>query len=462
LKKSIVYIFTLIVLILLTPNRLESFNGQYNIIISSLYLLVLLYFLRSQSKIYRNWARFDVIFLIGYTIVHFQIPFLASIGVEPSRPYYIWINKDVVNFATWMSAVAITMWMWGYTLYVNKRNKVSEIKLNKIVVNYRIYDILLLFSFILFLGTVGKALFTGVYKGTSNWGDGAVYAYLVLKNLLYLRIVYFFKNIRKNASIKEITTNLFKNKTFTIVAVIYVLLFLFQGDRGPVLGTALVSIGSYTLFVKPITFAKLSVFITVGAFIFTIIGFGRVNDASLYDEGHIFKRGMSYYNEKKDETNITNELASSIRIQYMALDIVPKKHPYLYGQMYLTGVFSVIPFAGSTIQKVFNMPIMYAGSSNFFTILEQGPKPSSGVGSEILADIYINFGLFGTFLIMFIFGMLTKKSFNNAMLNKFTYVIIYIGLISVSLSLNRNPLLTPLKDIIYMLFFNFLFTKIIK
>lgn len=460
--KFIIYIVSLIVLVLLTPNKFETFSPGYNIVLSTIYIILLIYFLNSQRKFYKNWVRFDVIFLIGYTIVHYQIPFLASIGIEPSRPNFVWINKDVVNFATWMSTVAINLWMLGYTIKNKKKNKVVKIVTNDTHVNYRKYDLLLLGVFILFLGTVGSALFAGTYAGTSNWGGGAVYIYLILKNLIYLRLIYFFKDIPAKTSIRKIGTYLLKSKILVIIAVIYTSLFLFQGDRGPVLQIALVVAGSYVIFVKPIPFSRLVLFIIAGAFLFTIIRFGRGRDASEFDDGNIFQRGLSSYNESKDETNITDELASSVRIQYMALDIVPDQHPYMYGQMYLIQVVGIFPLMGSTLKNAFNIPTMYMGSANFFTILEQGINPSYGVGSEILADIYINFGLLGAFIIMFIFGMFISNVTNKAYQYNFIYIIVYIGLLYYSLYLNRSELLFPFKDIVYMLFINFSFTKIIK
>src|SRR5690606_11228128 len=97
------YIIILVLLLFLFPDRFSLFDEQYNFVISIIYAITLLFYLMQQKTHSSNWLRFDVIFLVGYTIVHFQIPFLASLGIEPERPDFIWINKQVVNFATWMS-----------------------------------------------------------------------------------------------------------------------------------------------------------------------------------------------------------------------------------------------------------------------------------------------------------------------------------------------------------------------
>ncbi|GGW22058.1 O-antigen polymerase [Arenibacter certesii] len=461
--KSIIYLLVLITLILLTPYRLETFNAAYNFNISVVYLVTLLYFFYQQSRYNKNWLRFDVIFLIGYTIVHFQIPFLASIGIEPERPSFIWINKDVVNFATWMSAVTIVLWMWGFSLYgYRKRTKQRAFNSQNSIINYCKYDIILFLSFIVFLSLVGTSIFQGVYDGGGSWGNGANHAFLLLRVLLYLRIIYFFRSFKRNTSLKRIVKKLLIYKLFLITLSIYTLLFLLSGDRGPVLYVSLVAGGAYALYIRPVPLRKLILIVFLGAFLFTVIRLGRGRDSTEFNESNIFERGYANYTESEQGVNVTDELASSVRIQYRALDVIPNKHPYLYGITFFTVGIGTAPFLGSTIMEVFDIPKQYAGSAMFFTVLGQGPNPSYGEGSEILADIYINFGLYGTFIIMFIFGIYTNIVNQRAQNFDFTYVLIFLILLTSAITMNRAMLLSPLKDIVYVLFFNWIFTRVIK
>src|SRR5690625_4744757 len=133
---------SLIFLLVFSPSRYEEMDHLYILSLSIVFIILVVNFLRSHRRYTSNWLRFDVMFLIGYGIVHFQIPFLASIGIEPSRPSFIWINKEVINFATWMSLVSIILWMYGYSLNKNKmfvREKTDRRKSFKI--NYYLYDL---------------------------------------------------------------------------------------------------------------------------------------------------------------------------------------------------------------------------------------------------------------------------------------------------------------------------------
>jgi len=462
--KSVFYIIILVLLLFLFPNRFSHFDEQYNFVVSIIYAIALVYYLLQQRKYTSNWLRFDVIFLVGYTIVHFQIPFLASLGIEPERPDFIWINKQVVNFATWMSAVSIVLWMWGYVLYRNKRKrrKVSDkVKQPIIKISYYKYDIILLLSFIAFLGLVGSSIFQGVYDGGKSWGTGANYAFLILRVLLYLRVVYFFKDFSKGTHFKIIIQKLLSYKIFIGVLGVYTLLFLMSGDRGPVMQVALIIGGAYALYIRPIPFKRLILFIFLGAFVFTIIRFGRGRDANEFDQGNIFQRGYASFAESEG-TNVTDELASSVRIQYRALDVVPDQHPYLYGITFFTVGVGVIPFMGSTVIETFDIPQQYTATSSFFTILGQGQYATYGEGSEVLADIYVNFGLYGTFLIMFLFGMFSGKVFYKAKELEFKFVLISLILLTYALTINRGMLFSPLKDIVYILVINHIVIRLNK
>ncbi|MVX37325.1 hypothetical protein, partial [Myroides sp. LoEW2-1] len=177
-------------------------------------------------------------------------------------------------------------------------------------------------------------------------------------------------------------------------------------------------------------------FVFIGAVTFTILKFGRSRDINQVEQGNIFERGYTNYKNHENDVGFTDELALSVRIQYRALDVVPDKHPYLYGITFVTGTLSAIPFATSTFMNTFNIPEEYVATTTFFTYLGQGKNPTSGEGSEILGDIYVNFGLYLTFVIMILFGYVTSIVYVNALQMKFNYIIILILLTGVSIYWN--------------------------
>ncbi|WP_242927537.1 hypothetical protein [Pontibacter vulgaris] len=449
-NKYLLLVISLIVVLYLTPGRNEVFNEEKVGFLSIICVVNVFWFFYTTRKYYKTWVRFDVLFLIGFLIVHFQIPFLASLGIEPEKPSFIWVNKHVVNFATWLSSILLLLWLIGYNLFLRRFNII--IKSKDFYVKTKAIDAMLWVLMIFFIGLVGKDFLSGSYSGTENWGAGATYIFLFLRIILYLRIIYFFinsKGIKLNK--QNIVSILFYNKTLLILLFVYCLMFLKAGDRGPLMELVLLILGGYSIYQKHVSFGFLISLILIGSILFTIIREGRTRDASQRST-NILSEGFKNLQDNEKDFNPTDELASSVRILYSALDIVPEKHPYLNGATIVSDLVGVVPFGSSAYISLTNLPIIYLSSSYFFTIQSQGVFFQYGEGSEIIADLYINVGIVGTAFIMIVFGYFISFLTFNALYNKkHRVVVVYLILITVALYLNRSNILTPLKAIVWTL-----------
>tara|TARA_R110000751_G_scaffold306753_1_gene426111 strand:- start:1256 stop:2662 length:1407 start_codon:yes stop_codon:yes gene_type:complete len=452
------YIFLFFILLFLQPEKNEVYSPGFNILMGVMYAFLLTLFLMRQRKGNRNWLRPDVIFLIGFTIVHIQIPFFEAIGIEPYMPEFIWINKNVVNYATWMSVLAICSWIIGYSYFTPRIFGVYEQADFKFRVNFYYYDFLLSILFLTFLFLVGKEFLRGAYD-TGAWGGGASYLYLIIGNMLYLRIVYFFSGLPRKTAHFTVFKEILKNKIFSIVLLTYCVMFTLTGSRGEILNILLVMAAAYALFVKPISMRALVLYVSIGAFVFTILGAGRGKDYNSFSGESIFYRGYEAFSQEDNNKGITSELASSVRIQYRAIDTVPEKHPYLYGSTYVTALTATVPFLTGAYIDLFSVPPQYTSSSRFFTYLGQGAYHTYGEGSEILSDIYINFGSVCVFLFMFLFGALMGLVNTRARKFAFPYILIYVALTMSALYINRSYLLLPLSNIVYLYALHLLFSR---
>ena len=327
-------------------------------------------------------------------------------------------------------------------------------------VKYYHLHFFLIISFLLFIFLVGQDFLSGSYSGQRNWETGSIYAFIILRISMYLSIIYFFiNNSRKLSNSKEFFKAILKNKTLFIIIISYVFIFLGAGDRGPIMELGLVFLGSYSIFYRHFSFSKLIFLVFIGALIFTIIRFGRTRDASTR-QGNIITEGYENFNESDDTFNPTNELASSTRILYRALDVVPERHPYLYGITIGLTIVDILPFGGLAIQKYTDIPPMYTSSGRFFTILKKGNNYDSGDGSEIIADLYVNFGFWITLLIFLFFGRFISYINFQYHFNKTHRVhIIYIFLLITAIYVNRADFLNPLKLIVWALIFDWFLTK---
>ena len=436
------------------PEMISELESNINYRLSILSVINIIIFLVMTHQINRSWIRFEILFLLGFIIVHFQIPFYASIGIEPLDPYFVWINKGVVNYATWMSSTAIHLWMLGYILIVLIRRKTIRSLPIGIKRYMRLMDVFILILFFIFLILVGSEFLGGSYRGTANWGAGATYVFLLLNSVLFLRVIYFFRNAALSStrrSLLYILTSARNHPILTGVICSYLPLFLLLGDRGPVAQLGLMIIGAYSIYFKRIGFLFFSSMIIIGSIVFTIVGFGRMNVQS--DES-ILSSGYDSFNDRK-EVHPTYELATTVRLQYRSLSVVPRYHPHLYGGTVALNFVSIIPFLGGRLISFFNIPEMYHSSSMFFTIISQGPNYTWGEGTEILADLYLNFGVFGAFIIMFLFGVfISVINLNCKLTMSDASVIMYLVFLIFAIYLNRSTLFFPLKLMTYMLVIN--------
>lgn len=445
---------------LLHPGRSSVFNESLNITLTFLILLNVLVFFNRVRKFYSSWLRYDTLFILGFLIVHFQIPFLASFGIEPYRPHLVWSDKNVVNFATWFSSLALLSWMFGFYWYLNRKQNKYAYKFQTYSINYNILKVLLIIFFFLFIFLVGSEFLSGSYAGSKNWGAGSNYVFSFLQYFIFLNIFYFFKkNEGKLNSKVGFVKALKKNIVFVSIIVAYLLIFLLVGDRGPLLQTGLIIFGAFTIYQKRINLKSFLFFATLGAILFYIISFGRTGDASSRDQ-NIISEGIENMQQSDGYDNPTEELARSVRVLYQALDVVPDKHPHLYGLTLAFDLIDVIPFGGSIYINVANLPMMYTTSSYFFTILKKGENFTSGEGSEIIADLYINIGVWPTLLVFLFFGYIISYFSYRAFYTKNHYsVIVYLILITTSVYISRATFLTPLKTIVWTLLIDKFLTR---
>lgn len=452
-RYNIIFVFiSMIMTILLMPLRNEVFSSVTNVTLSIIAISNVLIFWKTSSKINNHWIRFEILFLIGFLIVNFQIPFSASLGWEPDNPAFIWINKNVVNYATWLSTISLLFWILGYLISVIfNRNNNFNIKKKKIFdlsILLKRIKTLIIILFPLFLVLVGQDFLQGKYDGGENWGAGASYIYLLLHSALVIYLVVFFKYNRfKMKGLKAMGMVILKNKIPFFILISYILIFLLAGDRGPVIQIGIVVAFMFSFTQMRIKGRTFVVFIFIAAIIMSVVKMGRM-DPSLRSESNIFTEGYKNFSET-EQFNPTLELASSNRILFRALDVVPSSHPYLYGTTMMGDIISGIPFGARTLFPILELPKPYTSSTNFFTFIGQGSFSTWGEGSQLIADIYINLGIYGVMFLMFLFGVLIcRLSFSLIYSNNLFVIIVYSIFTMLSIYLNRATFFTVMQPLI--------------
>lgn len=449
-RQPIIYLLGMLFVTFYLPSYQGLLNLDYLLIFCLTFVLSVVLFLFCESS--GNWFDLNILFLLGFSIVHFQWPIMLSLsGIEPKRFSQFFNNSVYINYGTWLSLMAILSWMVGYSsLRVRSKVKnVFKIRLSKLLW-------LNIFLFGIFLSTAGAAYLSGsIYKGLGGTlaGEGvAAYIQIFLDvTIITLVILILYRNQEKIRS-----QGIFSlNKVFLILVLVYCTVFLAIGDRGAPMKLLFAGFAIYGTIVKRISFRKFLLISLVGAVVFTFIGLGRSENVNK----NILSAGAEKY-EFNSVYDGTIELANSARTLYSGLDHTPKYHDYFKGKLWLSNIFSPVPFLQNLYLTLTSDEAYEISSTGYITYLRYGKDPISGEGTSLVVDIYLNFGTTGVIIFMFLLGMFFKKT-SEELKRQADYKWVVIGgvLASLAFYMGRASLFESFRPIIWSLIIASFVTK---
>jgi len=441
---KVIYLLLIIVVIIFKPEFKSEINSSLLIFYNSIMISAMLIYFNSIKK-NNNWFRIDLIFLIGFIIVHFQWAIMYSFSdLLPENIYRFFVDPIYFNFATYLSLLGLLGWFFGFELIKEKPPKKQHIYIYS-TNNLRIITTI---SFIIYFIENGSYyLAGGKYTKTITQEASAIGAYMYLIfsiSILILTAILILNNRSKwNGNLFRWIKGLDKRDLIIIIS--YALFFVLSGDRGPVLKLAIVVLFFFSTFVRSIGKMKLLMLITSGALLLTIIGNGR----GKVDGQNIVFSGVDNF-QLNNAYDITLELANSSRTLYKGLSHVPEKHDYFYGKLWSGNILSVIPFAQSAYIYVTGAKKYETGSARYITFLTFGPNSVSGEGTSLIIDIYLNFGVFGVFAFMTLFGYFFKIIINK-LNTDFTkkWLLILIVITSLSFYFGRSDLFVFFRPVVF-------------
>src|SRR5690606_1604389 len=98
---------------------------------------------------------------------------------------------------------------------------------------------------------------------------------------------------------------------------------------------------------------------------------------------------------------------ASVRTLHAAVDHT-ERNGYYYGVFQGVQIIGIIPGLGIYIQNLLNVDFHSFGSAAFLTFEILGSNPTHSLGTSIIADIYLDFGILGVIIIFFLFGMFVR------------------------------------------------------
>ncbi|OXA92191.1 O-antigen polymerase [Flavobacterium hercynium] len=399
-----------ILLFLLAP---RYYHFEFNLFCLVQYLISSFLFLKAKNK--KNYFDFDLIFMFSFFFVMFFYP-VFMFQSDPLK-YFAFkyeFNENVISRSTALSLLGIQAYFLGSISFRDQTN--IKAPKNKIYNSITRLSIVSAISFILFIVSGGYASLRGAYSGEQIQASGlASYFWAFSPAFLFCALALQFNNLYIKDQKKIIRKYI--NKTLVLYTIIFIGLILFSGSRTFPLQIILICCALFTMFYKQIGFISFAVLVFIG-----VIGMFAVN---------IMRGG----GDLSGLADIVMDLIINNRNTYVAVNYVDV-NGLTFGKSMLAVLLAPFPFAQSIIFSIFGINPWDASSASIITKISLGGESELGLGTNIIADLYMSFGMIGVMFFMFLLGRYIAKIKYLAKSNIY-YLISYTIMISYSVFLVR-------------------------
>ncbi len=459
--------FLLIFAIWLYYNAPDQMDARFISISLWICLLSFLYYFLSAFRLfkYRYYIIPSSLFVIGYLIVGCQNYLLYCLGYNPLAHRYdlVWQSGRTVCMSSVLIAIGLLMFSAGYAM-INKqppKETTPNCVTNSGLQYYPAMFCVTVISFIIYLLSVSKDFWTGTYATEAN-SSLANFSYLIFWVTSICSCVIkqysFYKNPDSKISIKAYvkSTGLWLSGMMFFVACGA----LISGDRGPFMNLALAYFGIYIIR-RRFNIAVWAVAIIIAAFFFSFIGILRLApDERLYDRIAHAATIQKQKAEMNSPLEGTQELANSIMCLHIITQEIPENYDYYYGwNFFYNGIAGLVPGLRTFLSNFVYTREPYNSSDYLITYLGLGPAMPYGLGTQIIADYYLDGGLIAVTLMMFLTGM--SFAYMDKIITSNTYNLYFVTISLVfmiyAIYLSRGSFIIPMRFAFFCLLFLFLF-----
>lgn len=411
---SIIFCVIAIVLVASAP---EWYSFEFCSAIFALYIAQNIIFWLNKTD--RNFVCFEFFFMISFGLTNFIYP----VVYYPTNPYFLMFelpfNENLISKATSIAYFGYTAYLLllNFTETVLKRREIDipetdtqQTDYSKTVKSIYIFLLIFLASYII---SGGHTILASEYSGGGIVLDKGITGYIYMF-IVATSVLLSFLMLKKEIS--------YKHKILYSVSVFcLILFFLTLGSRTLPITLTLCVIVSYNNNIRKLSLSILLPLVIIGAVVLTFIMYARVVafTNSNYVESALYNADINSIWDFGLDLVINN------RNLYSLIDYA-NNYDFSYGLTMLGGLLSPIPFAQGLVCKIYNIPGEFLSSHGFNTYIDLGINSQWGLGTNLVADAYLPFGIFGVIFFFGLLGFIVAKSKIMAKYNIYWTVCYYV------------------------------------
>lgn len=387
-------------------------------------------------------------------------------------------SPENIPYTVALASMALAAFFCGEQFFFYRKNKKLlqdySIKLEEKNISFRLDNktakmILICIGSLCYLIYIlqagGLSAFTGVtytiIRGGYSSGSFSAYCFMGYNICSYTLMIYEIKSLVKIRSYSIRTYIQAWSKMSLVWFAITQVPFLIGGDRGIYLLFFTLLIAPYFLFVKPLDLKKAVLGAIIGAVLLSLTGAAR--DAYNFS----WSEALQKQSETISKPGLwpTMELGNSYGTFNIASSYFPHLYDYNYGLNTFYSLANIVPFSSylTEITKKNSTNEYIYSSALFFTYIINKGSFSSGAGTSILADLYIDYGPYGLPVFLFAWGMTLGWLNHKAKLHNSEIFIFYFSYFSyVAFYINRARLFSGFNILIFTFIFYNLINNIMK
>lgn len=374
-------------------------------------IIALVFFVRfcRHSQLAGYWLKPSNLFIIGYLAVNIQYILDYRLGLKNDSSTLI-IYPQTLNYCFIIGGAGLIAFVLGY---IWKRNNPSLYTSVDIVSNYKIPSFLMMLHFMLFCLFILTINVSDFLLGSAFVDETTQSPFEGLFYLVTMVLVLFIS--RQNVHNKSFVDYL---KGFPVVSltliILYMVLRMFSGDRGPMIYTGLLLMYGYISATKKKW--KLSIVVLllmVSSLFVSLLGMARLGNLNDSFFNRIANSYTAYTSSgrfgdsgERSILSATEELGFSFMVNQEDVKAIEEDgDSFHFGMYQFYSLLVAIPYMPSYLAETLKIPEDNLSSVGFANKKHFGNEESTwSIGTTLVGDFYLELGIIGVILGLFITG----------------------------------------------------------